>query len=48
MQRALVALYGPYAPMTADELAAFNSAKAKVAAADARKRQPSPQLELPE
>ena len=33
-------------PLTADELAAFASAKAKVRAEDERRRAPSPQLDL--
>jgi hypothetical protein len=33
-------------PLTDDEKAAFESAKAKVAAEDDRRRQPSPQLDL--
>lgn len=33
-------------PLTADELAAYESQKARVRAEDERKREPSPQLEL--
>lgn len=33
-------------PLTADELAAYESQKARVRAEDERRREPSPQLEL--
>lgn len=46
IERLYAALYGP--PMSADEMACFNSLRAKEMARAEARRQPSPQLELPE
>jgi len=46
MAAALRALHGPRAPMTPEEVAAFESAKARVQAEDERRRAPQPQLDL--
>lgn len=45
-QAAMRALYGPHVPMGDDDIAAFESAKAAVQAADELRRNPSPQVDL--